>query len=165
MTTWDPPLFSPASDAVTWSTCRDSYLLGLLRTSGPVWDLTWCHHLENTAGESRAWDLTLKIRSWSYFLDKIEIDKIEVYLHKPLNKDVVLNQNYRPGGKMKLRIWSYLIFKGNSSEGEEHKKERYTALAFVLCCLGLVAEKCHFGSTFSWKWILHILLFLRSCMT
>lgn len=140
-------------------------LLGLLRTSGPVWDLTWCHHLENTAGESRVWDLTLKIRSWSYFLDKIEIDKIEVYLHKPLNKDVVLNQNYRPGEKMKLKIWSYLIFKGNSLEGEERKEERYTALAFVLCCLGLVAEKCHFGPTFSWKWILHVLLFLRSCTT
>jgi len=59
----------------------------------PAWDLTWNSHLENIAVESRAQDLTLEIRSWSYFLYKIEIDKIEVYLHKPLNKDVALNQN------------------------------------------------------------------------
>lgn len=118
-------------------------LLGLLRTSGPVWDLTWCHHLENTAGESRVWDLTLKIRSWSYFLDKIEIDKIEVYLHKPLNKDVVLNQNYRPGEKMKLKIWSYLIFKGNSSEGEE-RKEKIHGASFCLVLFGAGCWKVSF---------------------
>lgn len=140
------PLFSPAPDVIMWSKWEDSYyrLTESIWPSGPnLMPSSWeyCRRQQSVG-------LPLKIRSWSYFLDKIEIDKIEVYLHKLLKQRCGSESKLETWGKMKLRIWSYLIFKGNSSEERSARKEDTRHLGFCLVLLGAGCWKCHFGPAF-----------------
>lgn len=105
---WDSPVISPGLAAVTssnwtcwvWALSDRQHYGQLTQHAMQFTETVWPSLVQNLEPSppkycSRKWsvDLTLKISSWPCFIDKIEIDKTEVYLRKPLYKDVVLNQN------------------------------------------------------------------------